>query len=68
MDQTMTYSIFDAGNLVVSFDQEDAAHDALERMVREDADAAGRLVLVAFDDSGNVVSDSAPGEPVTQVA
>jgi len=64
----MTYSIFDAGNLVVSFEREDAAHDALERMVREGADAESRLVLIAFDDDGNVVSDRVPGEHITQAA
>lgn len=52
----------------MSFDQEDAAHAALERMVREDPDAAGRLVLVALDDDGSVVSDWVPGERVTQAA
>jgi hypothetical protein len=68
MDQAMTYSIFDAGNLVVSFDQEEAAYDALERIARESAGAKDRLLLVAFDEHGNVVSDCAPGERITQPA
>lgn len=32
----MTYAIFDTGNLVASFDEEDAAHEALDRIARED--------------------------------
>ncbi len=62
----MTYSIVDAGNLVASFDREDEAHEALERLARENAEASDGLLLVAFDDAGKVVADCAPGErPVT---
>jgi hypothetical protein len=64
----MTYSIFDTGNLVVSFDREDAAHEALERIAHEAPEAEARLILVAFDDEGNAVSDCVPGERIAQHA
>lgn len=64
----MTYSIFDTGNLVVSFDREEAAYEALERIAHENGAAQDRLLLVAFDDQGNVVGDCAPGERVAQHA
>jgi hypothetical protein len=60
----MTYSIFDNGNLVVSFDEEQAAYDALERLAREAPAGAENLLLVAFDDRGNAISDCAPGERI----
>lgn len=59
-----TYAIFDTGNLVVSFDEEDAAYDALDRIAREDDAATERLVLVAFDDAGRPVDDCVPGERI----
>lgn len=64
----MTYSIFDMGNLVVSFDREDAAYEALERIAREGIGAGDRLLLVAFDERGNAVSDCVPGERIAQPA
>jgi hypothetical protein len=60
----MTYSIFDAGNLVTSFDNEDEAHTALDRIAREDPAARDRLLLVAFDEAGHAVADCAPGERI----
>ncbi|UGS35631.1 hypothetical protein [Capillimicrobium parvum] len=57
----MTYSIFDTGNLVVSFDREDEAIDALRRLA-EDHEAADGLLMIAFDDAGNAVGEAAPGE------
>lgn len=68
MDKAMTYSIFDNGNLVVSFDREDEAHAALERIVRDDAAARDRIVLFAFDDDGNVVDDCVPGQRIAHFA
>lgn len=59
----MTYSIFDTGNLVASFDREDTAAEALRRLA-EDPEAADRLLLVAFDDAGNPVADCGPGERI----
>jgi hypothetical protein len=56
----MTYSIFDAGNLVVSFDRDDEAHEALGRLARENAEAADGLLLVAFDRASKVVADALP--------
>ena len=64
----MTYSIFDDGNLVASFDREDAATAALERIAADDAAASDRLVLVAFDDDGNAIADCVPGERIPQAA
>lgn len=56
----MTYSIFDNGNLVVSFDRQDEAHDALERIATTNPEACDDLLLVAFDEDGRVVDDCAP--------
>jgi hypothetical protein len=64
----MTYSIFDAGNLVASFDREDEAYDALERLAAVNADVSDGLLLVAFDDAGNAVADCAPGERIVTAA
>jgi hypothetical protein len=62
----MTYSIFDTGNLVVSFDREDAANEALARLAQEDTN--DRLVLVAFDDDGNAVAECVPGERIAHTS
>lgn len=64
----MTYSIFDTGNLVVSFDREDEAYEALERLARERQDAADGLLLVAFDDAGSAIADCVPGERIVSAA
>ncbi len=64
----MTYSILDNGNLVVSFDREDEAYEALERLADGGADARGGLLLVAFDTDGNAVADCAPGERIITAA
>lgn len=60
----MTYSIFDTGNLVVSFDREDAAYEAMARLAQDAPEANDRLLLVAFDDDGNAVADCLPGERI----
>lgn len=60
----MTYSIFDSGNLVASFESEDEAQAALERVAAEDTAARDHILLVAFDDEGNVVTECAPGERI----
>jgi hypothetical protein len=64
----MNYSIFDTGNLVVSFDRAEEAQAAFERIVHENAEARNRLLLVAFDEHGKVVGDYAPGDRLPQVA
>jgi hypothetical protein len=64
----MTYSIFDAGNLVASFDRDDEAYAALERLAAASDDARDALLLVAFDDAGNVIADCAPGERIVTAA
>ena len=60
----MTFSLFDTGNLVVSFDQEHAAQAALDRIVQEDPEAADRVVVIVFDDAGHAVDDFAPGDRI----
>jgi hypothetical protein len=64
----MTYSIFDTGNLVVSFDQEDEAYDAMQRIVHDDPSSEDRLLLVAYDADGHAVADCVPGERIAQAA
>jgi hypothetical protein len=62
----MTYSIFDTGNLVVSFDHEDAAYEALTHLALEDR--SDRLLLVAFDDDGNTVAGCVLGERIAHTS
>jgi hypothetical protein len=57
----MTYSIFDNGNLVVSFDREDDAYDAFVRFAAENSQASAGLLLVAFDEDDRIVDDCVPG-------
>jgi hypothetical protein len=57
----MTYSIFDNGNLIVSFDGEDDAYNAFVRIAAENSQANTGLLLVAFDGDGRVVDDCVPG-------
>jgi hypothetical protein len=64
----MTYPIFDAGNLVASFDREEEAYDTLQRLAAVSADASDGLLLGAFDDAGNAVADCASGERVVTTA
>lgn len=60
----MTFSIFDTGNLVVSYDREDTARDALARIARETPNAEECLLLVVFDDAGHVVDEIAPQQSI----
>jgi hypothetical protein len=62
IDVATTFSIFDVGNLVASFDNGAEAVRALERVATADAEPREGLLLVAFDEAGNVVADFAPGE------
>jgi hypothetical protein len=57
----MTYSIFDNGNLVVSFDREEDAYDAFVGIAAESPQASAGLLLVAFDEDGRIVDDCVPG-------
>ena len=52
----MTYAIFDNGNLVVSFDREDEAREAFDRIAREASHPAD-LLMIAFDDDGGVIDE-----------
>jgi hypothetical protein len=58
----MTYSIFDGPDLVRSFDCEDEAREALVRLAAAGVEVRDALLLVAFDDAGNVIADCAVGE------
>jgi hypothetical protein len=64
----MTYSIFDNGNLVVSFDSPEEAMAALERIAAEESEPNDTLVLIAFDENGYAVASCAPGEPLFTAA
>jgi hypothetical protein len=52
----VTYSIFDNGNLVVSFDREDEAHHAFERFAHETSHPDD-LMLLTFADDGTIVDE-----------
>lgn len=56
----MTYSIFDSGNLVVSFDREAPARAELDRLA-EDESVRRQLLLVAFNAEGDPVGQWVPG-------
>ena len=60
----MTFSIFDTGNLVASYDDEQVALDALTQLVRDDPESAAEIVLVKFDDLGEPVGDPVVGSSV----
>jgi hypothetical protein len=64
----VTHSTFDAGNLVASFEREAEAYEALESLAAASADARDGLLLVAFDDAGNVIADCARGERIVTAA
>jgi hypothetical protein len=57
----MIFSIFDTGNLVVSYEEEDEAMKALAELA-QDPDADPQLLLIAFADDGGPVADCIPGE------
>jgi hypothetical protein len=64
----MTYSIFDNGNLVVSFDSPEEALSALERIAAEESQPTDTLILIAFDENGYAVASCAPGESLFTTA
>jgi hypothetical protein len=53
----MDYSLFSSGNLIDSFDNEDDARAALQRIVESEPEAAENVALLISDDAGNVVAD-----------
>lgn len=57
----MLFVIFDDGNLVESFDDDNEAMKALSELAAV-PEAEPRLVLVAFDESGEPIADCIPGE------
>jgi len=59
----MLFVIFDDGNLVESFDDDNEAMKALSELAAV-PEAEPRLVLVAFDESGEPIADCIPGEPL----
>jgi hypothetical protein len=55
----MHYVIMDStANLVDSFDQQDEARAALERIVRQDPEAADEYAIVVYDDDGRPVGSA----------
>jgi len=55
----MAYMIFDsAGNAVETFESERAARIELVRLAEQDPAAARSLVVLAFDETGEVVGDA----------
>lgn len=64
----VTYSIFDSGNLVASFERDDEAYKALERLAVASVEAREALLLVAFDEAGNVIAECVPGERIVSAA
>jgi hypothetical protein len=51
----LTYMLFDdAGNAINSYDNEDTAKQALRAMVRREPEAAERILLISYDENGNV--------------
>lgn len=52
----MTYSLFaSTGNLIDSFDDEDEARAALQRIVALEPEAADQIAMFISDDEGTVV-------------
>jgi hypothetical protein len=60
----MTFSIFDSGNLVASYNDEQAAIEALTQLVHDDPESAEDVVLVTFDDLGEPAGDPVTGSSV----
>jgi hypothetical protein len=59
------YVILDStANLVDSFDQEGEARAALERIVRQDPDAADDYALLRYDDEGKPVGTVVTGSGI----
>lgn len=57
---SVRFSIFDRGNLVVSYSEEGPATKALTELAM-DPEAEPQLLLIAFDDDGPV-ADCIPGK------
>jgi len=61
----MHYMILDSvGNAVATFDDREAALDALEEMVEAEAEAAEHLTLLSYDDKGDPVGAALTVEDV----
>jgi hypothetical protein len=61
----MDYSLFSSsGNLIDSFDNEDDARAALQRIVESEPEAAEDVALLISDDAGNVVAGPIHAVPV----
>jgi hypothetical protein len=62
MAATTYYVILDStGNLVDSFDTEAEAHAELERIVKQDPDAADEYAMIQYDDHGHPVGEALVG-------
>ena len=65
----MTYSIFDGNrNLLVAFDDRDAAVAALGAVVTADPEAADAVFLVAQDDAGHFAGGAVYGSSLRVTA
>ncbi|WP_027007816.1 hypothetical protein [Conexibacter woesei] len=58
---THTFSIFDTGNLIATFTDAPTALTTLNRLAADSPETSERLLLVAFDASGNPIDDCLPG-------
>ncbi|MEX2197080.1 MAG: hypothetical protein WD844_17545 [Thermoleophilaceae bacterium] len=55
----MHYVLMDStGNLIDSYDREEEAHAALNRIVHEEPEAADHVALLTYDDEGNPVGQA----------
>jgi hypothetical protein len=63
----MTYMILDStGSAINSYTDEVAAHVAMRVIVEDDPNAAGHLLLLAYDDEGNVVGNAVAVEDLPE--
>ena len=54
----MHYAIFDStGNLIESFEDEQSAREALDRIIDAEPEAAEHIALFVYDDDGMPVGD-----------
>ena len=55
----MTWMLLDeAGNAIAAYDDDVAAHVALRSLADAEPDAADHVLLVQYDDEGNVIGDA----------
>lgn len=62
-----TFSIFDTGNLIATFTDAPTAYTTLDHLARHSPETSERLLLVAFDETGNPFDDCIPGGRLTSI-